>query len=115
MVENICQVQWSLLWPSWFPALLHLDTHPASEHRSVYLSDVVPRLVSSVMAEALCHSSKDLLGPSPVSVVSIEQIRLALDRICGWQCILHMVYLLSQEPLAPALELPLLHSGTETT
>ena len=67
------------------------------------------------MAEALCRSSKDLLGPSSVSVGRTDHVCLALDRMCGWQCILHVVYLLSLEPLAPALELPLLHSGTGTS
>ena len=81
-----------------FPALLHLDTPHASEHRSVYLSDFVPRFVSSVMAEALCRSSKDLLGQSSVSVGRTDHVHLALDRMCGWQGILHVVYLLSLEP-----------------
>lgn len=67
------------------------------------------------MAEALGRSSKDLLGPSSVSVGRTDHVRLALDRMCGWQGILHVVYLLSLEPPAPALELPLLHSGTETS
>lgn len=60
-------------------------------------------------------SSKDLLGPSSVSVGRIDHVRLALDRMCGWQCY-HVDFILAF-PGAPSTcpGASLLHSGTGTS